>query len=133
MMRQVFMNLLSNAIKYTRTREEATIEIGTYQGRGNQVVIFVRDNGVGFDVRRAGELFSAFQRLHPADEYEGVGIGLANVYRIITRHGGSIWAEGAVGAGATFFFSLPRPQPAWPGIESLLSGQTVDHGEDTGR
>jgi len=112
LIKQVFVNLLSNAIKYTRTRDVATIEIGTQRGRGNDVVIFVRDNGVGFDVRHAAQLFGAFQRLHPVEQFEGVGIGLANAYRIVTRHGGSIWAEGAVGVGAAFFFSLPRTQPA---------------------
>ena len=125
LMRQVLVILLSNAIKYTRTREVATIEIGTHRGRGNDVVMFVRDNGVGFDVRHAAHLFSAFQRLHPVEQFEGIGIGLANAYRIVTRHGGSIWAEGAVGVGAAFYFSLPRAQPTW--VDTEL------HGQNTGR
>jgi signal transduction histidine kinase len=125
LIKQVFVNLLSNAIKYTRTRDVATIEIGTHRGRGNDVVIFVRDNGVGFDVRHAAQLFGAFQRLHPVEQFEGVGIGLANAYRIVTRHGGAIWAEGAVGVGAAFFFSLPRAQPTRSGLE--------EYGQNTGR
>lgn len=125
LIKQLFVHLLSNAIKYTRTRDVATIEIGTHRGRGNDVVIFVRDNGVGFDVRHAAHLFGAFQRLHPVEQFEGVGIGLANAYRIVTRHGGSIWAEGAVGVGAAFFFSLPRAQPSRSGME--------EYGQNTGR
>jgi signal transduction histidine kinase len=108
LLRQVFVNLLSNALKYTRTRDTAVIELGTRRGRADEVVIFVRDNGVGFDIRRSGELFGAFRRLHNAEQFEGTGVGLANAHRIIARHGGSIWADAEVGRGATFFFSLPR-------------------------
>jgi hypothetical protein len=108
LLRQVFVNLLSNALKYTRTRDTAVIELGTRRGRADEVVIFVRDNGVGFDVRRSGELFGAFRRLHSSEQFEGTGVGLANAHRIIARHGGSIWADAEVGRGATFFFSLPR-------------------------
>jgi signal transduction histidine kinase len=133
LVRQVLINLLSNAIKYSRGRDPAIIEIGTRRGRAEEAVIFVRDNGVGFDVRQASELFGAFRRLHRADEFEGIGIGLANAHRIVTRHGGSIWAEAAVGAGATFLFSLTRAQPAWPRNEALLREQVVDHGQNTGR
>ena len=108
LLRQVMTNLLSNAVKYTGTRKLAVIEIGARDGADNETVFSVRDNGVGFDMRYAARLFGVFQRLHRADEFQGTGIGLANAQRILTRHGGSIWAEAAVGDGATFFFSLPR-------------------------
>jgi signal transduction histidine kinase len=109
LLHQVLINLLSNAVKYTRTRDRAVIEIGTCERRDDEIVVFVRDNGVGFDPRYAGKLFGVFQRMHRADEFEGTGIGLANAQRIVTRHGGSIWSDAAVGSGATFYFSLPRP------------------------
>lgn len=104
----VLANLLSNAVKYTRTRDQAVIEIGARAGRDDEAVIFVRDNGVGFDSRFAGKLFGVFQRMHRADEFEGTGIGLANAQRIVTRHGGTIWADATPGSGASFYFSLPR-------------------------
>jgi signal transduction histidine kinase len=104
---QVFVNLISNALKYTRTRRPAVIEIGTRPGRAEEVVTFIRDNGIGFDSRSADRLFGAFQKLHRKSDFEGVGMGLANVHRIVTRHGGSVWTEAAVGLGATFYFSLP--------------------------
>jgi signal transduction histidine kinase len=108
LLQQVLVNLLSNAVKYTRPRDQAIIEIGAREGRGNEVVIFVRDNGVGFDSRHADKLFGVFQRMHAADQFEGTGVGLANARRIITRHGGTIWADAAAGNGASFYFTLPR-------------------------
>jgi light-regulated signal transduction histidine kinase (bacteriophytochrome) len=105
LMKVVFTNLLSNAVKYTRRRQPASIEVGCTLQLGRRV-IFVRDNGVGFDMKYAGKLFGVFQRLHRSDEFEGAGVGLATVQRIVHKHGGEIWAEAQPGLGATFFFTL---------------------------
>jgi light-regulated signal transduction histidine kinase (bacteriophytochrome) len=108
MLHQVMANLIANAVKFTRPRTKAVIEIGAQVDHPNETLIYVKDNGVGFDAKYVDKLFGLFQRLHTTEEFEGTGVGLANVQRILLRHGGRAWAEGAVGSGATFWFSLPK-------------------------
>jgi light-regulated signal transduction histidine kinase (bacteriophytochrome) len=110
MIRQVFANLLLNAIKFTKPRETSVIEVGGYN-EDSKNIYYVKDNGVGFDMRYKDKLFGVFQRLHNGDEFEGTGIGLAIVQRIMNRHDGQIWAEGKVNEGATFYFALPLKEP----------------------
>ena len=112
MLKLVLVNLISNAVKFTSSRPRAEIEIGCRE-EGKEDVCFIKDNGVGFNMDHSDRLFGVFQRLHTQNEFEGTGIGLANVRRIIALHGGRTWAEGSVGQGATFYFTLPEPKAAY--------------------
>jgi two-component system, NtrC family, sensor kinase len=118
LLRQLLENLLANAWKFTAKSTAAEITVGQLADNSAGVVYFVRDNGAGFDMAYADQLFGAFQRLHLADDFAGTGIGLATAHRIIARHAGHIWAEGMVGQGATFFFTVPVPPPEMPGAEN---------------
>jgi signal transduction histidine kinase len=109
LLKQVWVNLVSNAVKYSRDRSPARIKIGCRENGADTWEFFIQDNGAGFDMQYANKLFGVFQRLHQAEEFEGTGIGLANIRRIILRHGGKTWAEGKVDAGATFYFTLAKP------------------------
>jgi light-regulated signal transduction histidine kinase (bacteriophytochrome) len=111
LLKQVYMNLISNALKFTRTREVAKITVGCLAENGLHTY-FVQDNGVGFDMQYIGKLFGAFQRLHRAEEFDGTGVGLATVKRIILRHGGAVFAESEIGKGTTVYFTLTRRRAA---------------------
>jgi len=120
LIRQVFFNLLSNAVKYTRPHQTAIIEVGQTMCEG-QPAIYVRDNGVGFNMKYADKLFGMFQRLHRREDFEGTGVGLATVQRIIHKHGGRIWAEAALDRGATFYFTLAASQTQ-PAQQAIIMG-----------
>ena len=111
LLRQVLRNLFSNAVKYTGKQVSPKVRVES-RTEGQEFIFSIADNGVGFDSRFAGKLFGVFQRLHRIEEFEGTGIGLANVRRIVQRHGGRTWAEGEIGKGATFFFTLPVTSPS---------------------
>jgi len=108
MLRLVLVNLIANAVKYSNNVEAPVIEVGTLLGETDCFTLYVKDNGAGFDMKYVDKLFGLFQRLHSSEEYEGTGVGLANVRRIIGRHGGKTWAEGELNRGATFYFTLPN-------------------------
>jgi chemotaxis family two-component system sensor kinase Cph1 len=112
MLRQVWRNLIGNALKFSASRVPARISVGAGPGGSGEIQLYVRDNGVGFDMKYAKKLFKVFQRLHASDEFEGTGVGLATVQRIVERHGGRVWVEATLDGGATFWFSLPVREEA---------------------
>jgi light-regulated signal transduction histidine kinase (bacteriophytochrome) len=120
LIREVLINLFSNAIKFAKPGEAAVIEVSG-KTHTEEIIYAVRDTGVGFDMQYADQLFRVFQRLHSAEEFEGTGIGLALVQRIIHRHGGRVWAEGKVNEGATFYFTLPKSKISRPTSKKELS------------
>lgn len=129
LLRMVLVNLISNAVKFTGVRAKAKIEIGCAAETKDEVVIFVRDNGAGFNPAQTEKLFGVFQRLHSQSEFEGTGIGLSNVQRVIHRHGGRVWAEGAIDGGATFYFSLPGKNHASSALR-IAQGQYTEGADD---
>jgi light-regulated signal transduction histidine kinase (bacteriophytochrome) len=122
LLNQVLVNLIGNAVKFSAKTANPAITIGAREGNG-ETAYFVRDNGVGFDDRYAEKLFGVFQRLHRADEFEGTGVGLAIVQRVIHRHGGRVWAEGKPNGGATFYFALPRAVKTLSGSHAVARAQ----------